>query len=131
MNPDFLGKGFAFPLQINPRGGIAQSRDVNKVNESIRILLGTQYGERLMRPTFGCNLKSLVFAPNNLATANLAKHYVTEGLTNGEPRILLDDVVVHNDNVKGCLTIRVRYRLRTTFDQSDLVYPFYLQPPRN
>src|SRR4051812_14607342 len=131
MSPDFLGRGFAFPLQINARGGISQSRGVNKVNESIRILLGTQYGERLMRPTFGCNLKSLVFAPNNLATANLAKHYVTEGLTNGEPRILLDDVAVHNDNVNGCLIIRIRYRLRTTFDQNDLVYPFYLQPPRN
>jgi Bacteriophage baseplate protein W len=128
MIPDFLGKGFAFPLQVNVRGGIRQSRDVQKVHESILILLGTQYGERLMRPTFGCNLKSLVFAPNNLATANLAKHYVTEGLTVGEPRILLDDVIVENDNPHGRLVIHVRYRLRSTYDSHDLVYPFYLQP---
>lgn len=105
-----------------------QSRDIQKVKESIVILLGTQYGERLMRPTFGCNLKSLVFAPNNLATANLARHYVMEGLTSGEPRILLDDVRVENDNVNGSLNIQIFYRLRSTFDQSDLVYPFYLQP---
>lgn len=128
MRPDFLGKGFAFPLRSNARGSIMQSRDVQKVKESIVILLGTQYGERLMRPTFGCNLKSLVFAPNNLATANLARHYVTEGLTSGEPRILLDDVRVENDNVNGSLNIQIFYRLRSTFDQSDLVYPFYLQP---
>jgi phage baseplate assembly protein W len=128
MTPDFLGRGFAFPLQVDVRGGIRESRNVQKVRESILILLGTQHGERLMRPTFGCNLRSLVFAPNNLATANLAKHYVTEGLSAGEPRIVLDDVTVENDNVHGRLVIHVRYRLRSTYDPHDLVYPFYLQP---
>jgi uncharacterized protein len=128
MIPDILGKGCAYPLQVNVRGGIKQSREAQKVQEAITILLGTQYGERVMRPTFGCNLKSLVFAPNNLATANLAKHYVTEGLGSGEPRIILDDVVVENDNTHGRLLIQVRYRLRTTYEPHDLVYPFYLQP---
>lgn len=128
MIPDILGKGFAYPLQVNVRGGIKQSREAQKVQEAITILLGTQYGERVMRPTFGCNLKSLVFAPNNLATANLAKHYVTEGLGSGEPRIILDDVIVENDNTHGRLLIQVRYRLRTTYEPHDLVYPFYLQP---
>src|SRR5438067_10749439 len=108
MIPDFLGKGFAYPLAINTRGGIQQSRDLDKVHQSILILLGTQYGERLMRPQFGCNLKSLVFAPNNLATANLARHYVTEGLQNGEPRIILDDVAVQNDNTQARLVIQIR-----------------------
>lgn len=128
MNPDFLGKGFAFPLQVNPRGGVKRAREAEKVREAIFVLLGTQNGERLMRPTFGCNLKSLVFAPNNLATANLARHYVTEGLQNGEPRIILDDVAVQNDNTHARLVIQIRYRLRSTYDPQDLVYPFYLQP---
>jgi phage baseplate assembly protein W len=128
MVPDFLGKGFAYPLAVNTRGGIQQARDLDKVHQSILILLGTQYGERLMRPQFGCNLKSLVFAPNNLATANLAKHYVTEGLANGEPRIILDSVLVDNDNRHGRLVIHIRYRIRATYQPDDLVYPFYLQP---
>ena len=128
MNTSILGRGFASPLQINVRGGIQAAREAEKVRQSILTLLGTQYGERLMRPTFGCNLKSLVFAPNNLATASLAKHYITEGLAAGEPRILLDDVTVTNDNGNGRLLIQVRYRLRTTYDPQDLVYPFYLQP---
>ena len=81
MDTDFLGKGFAFPLQTNPRGGIQEAKQEQKVKESILAILETQHGERLMRPNFGCNLKSLVFAPNNTATANLARHYVEEGLT--------------------------------------------------
>ena len=128
MIPDFLGKGFAFPLQIDQRGGVTLARDAQKVHYAILVVLGTQHGERLMRPTFGCNLKSLMFAPNNLATANLAKHYVTEGLTSGEPRILLDDVGVTNDNRNARLVIQLRYRLRSTYEPQDLVYPFYLQP---
>src|SRR5438093_4096653 len=121
LNPDiYYGRGMSYPAQVSVTGGVSESAGVLKVEESIRILLGTQYGERLMRPTFGCNLKSLVFAPNNLATANLAKHYVTEGLTNGEPRILLDDVTVDNDNLHGRLVIHVRYRLRSTYDPHDL-----------
>jgi phage baseplate assembly protein W len=130
MNPSFLGKGFAFPLQVTRRGGIEQASEAEKVREAILVLLGTQYGERLMRPTFGCNLKSLVFAPNNLATANLAKHYVTEGLQSGEPRALLDDVVVVNDNREGRLVLNIRYRLRSTHEPQNLVYPFYLQQPQ-
>lgn len=126
--PNFLGQGFATPMQTNVRGGIQSARDAEKVRESILTLLGTQYGERLMRPTFGCNLKTLVFAPNNLATASLAQHYVREGLLTGEPRILLDDVTVDTDNVHGRLVIHVRYRLRSTYEPQNLVYPFYLQP---
>jgi phage baseplate assembly protein W len=129
MIPDFLGNGFDYPLAIDGRGGIARSRDLQKVRESIFIVLGTQYGERLMRPQFGCNLKSLVFEPNSLATASLAKHYVNEGLTACEPRIFLDNVLVENDNPNGRLVIHIQYRIRATYQSDDLVYPFYLQTP--
>jgi uncharacterized protein len=124
----FLGRGFAFPLQVNGRGGVAEAREAEKVRQAILVLLGTQFGERVMRPNFGCNLKSLVFAPNNLATANLARHYVTEGLRAGEPRILLDDVAADSDNVQARLVLHIRYRLRSTNEPQNLVYPFYLQP---
>jgi Bacteriophage baseplate protein W len=128
MNPDILGRGFAFPLQTNPRGGILESEREEKIRQSIRIIIGTQHGERLMRPTFGCNLGTLVFAPNNAGTANLARHYVEEGLRRWEPRIILDAVGVQNDLEENRLLIRVDYRLRATNQPQNLVYPFYLQP---
>lgn len=127
MNTDFLGKGFAFPLQANQRGGINVSKQEQKIRESILIILGTQYNERVMRPDFGCNLKSLVFAPNNAATSNLARHYVEEGLTKWEPRIALDEVIVENDNSEERLIIQVYYRIKSTNEPGNLVYPFYLE----
>ena len=128
MNTDILGKGFDFPLRINPHGGIQAAQHAQKVRASILVILGTQYGERIMRPTFGCNLRSLLFAPNNAATANLARHYVTEGLTIWEPRIVLDEVAVDNAADPAQLLIQLHYRLKTTYEPQNLVYPFYLQP---
>ena len=128
MDTDILGRGFAFPLQTNPVGGIRESMREQKVKESILIILGTQPGERVMRPTFGCNLHSLAFAPNDAATASLARHYVEESLTTWESRIVLNEVMVENDNDTGRLLIHVDYRIKSTYESRNLVYPFYLQP---
>jgi phage baseplate assembly protein W len=128
MNTDILGRGFAFPLQTNPSGGILEARHEEKIRQSICMIIGTQHGERLMRPTFGCNLRTLVFAPNNTGTANLARHYVEEGLRRWEPRIILDVVSVQNDLQQDRLVIQVVYRIRATNQPQNLVYPFYLQP---
>jgi uncharacterized protein len=128
MTTDILGKGFAFPLQVNTVGGIRASMLAPKVEQSILIILGTQHGERVMRPTFGCNLRSLVFAPNDAATASLARFYVEEGLTTWEPRIVLDEVRIENDNRNGRLLISIDYLIKSTYESRNLVYPFYLQP---
>jgi uncharacterized protein len=125
---DPLGKGFAFPLRTTPRGGLAASGQDQKIRESIQIILGTEVGERVMRPDFGSHLKSLVFAPNTLATASLAQHYVEEALTRWEPRITLEDVAVRNDGANCTLVIDIRYRLTATFERQNLVYPLYLEP---
>src|SRR4051794_2188734 len=93
VSDEIYGRGLSHPL----RGGMAGLRaaaGMRKVEESIRLILGTQYGERVMRPTFGCNLRTLAFAPNNSSTANLARYYVAEGLARWEPRIEVLDVAV-------------------------------------
>lgn len=135
MSERFYGRGLAFPLRLEtsttdrPRG-LAETAGEAKVAESMEILLRTQYGERLMRPTFGCNLRSLAFAPNDTATANLARYYVTEALGRWEPRIELLEVTVANDVAGGRLVIEISYRLRVMGDVHSLVYPFPLERPR-
>lgn len=127
MSSDILGRGFAFPLAISPSGGIAAAQQGQKIHDSIRVILGTRHGERLMRPTFGANLPSLVFAPNTQATADLARYYVEQALAAWEPRILLDEVTVTNDRGNNCLLINLRYRVKATYELQSMVYPFYLE----
>jgi hypothetical protein len=72
INRDILGTGWSFSLQIDSRGGIALSQGDGAIIESIRAILGTARGERRMRPNFGCDIHTLVFAPNNSNTWGLA-----------------------------------------------------------
>lgn len=129
MNKEILNQGFAQPMQVNVRGGIRKAQGDEKIRRSILTIVGTQHGERLMRPNFGCNLKSLVFAPNNTATANLARYYVEEALRTWEPRIVLESVTVQNHQREGELLIEVRYRIKSTNESGEVAFPFDLQQP--
>ena len=80
MNRNILGKGWAFPIGNDVRGGIAYSSYEKSVEESIRIILGTTPGERIMRPDFGCKINEMVFAPNSSRTISLAVRYIEEAI---------------------------------------------------
>jgi phage baseplate assembly protein W len=127
MTDEIYGRGLSHPLHLDA-AGLSASSGARKVEESIRLILGTQYGERLMRPAFGSNLRTLAFAPNNSSTANLARYYVAEGLARWEPRIEVLEVAVDNSATEPLLVISIVYRLRATPDVHNLVYPFYLEP---
>jgi uncharacterized protein len=127
MQPDFYGRGASFPLRIGATGGLRESANLRKIEESIRIILGTQYGERVMRPDFGCNLRSLVFAPNNSSTSALARHYVIDGLKQWEPRIDVRNVTVTNDIANNGLLIEISYTVKSSLQPQSMIYPFYLE----
>lgn len=129
VNLDFYGRGPTLPLQISGRGGIHESADLDKIRQSIFIILGTQKGERVMRPDFGADLRKLTFAPNNSATAALARHHVVAALTRWEPRISVEDVRVANDIAGGRLLIEIGYRVRNELQPRSMIYPFYLGLP--
>jgi phage baseplate assembly protein W len=99
------------------------------VRQSLLLLLSTRPGERVMHPTYGCNLHRLLFAPNDLTTAGLAIHYVREALTRFEPRVELMriDAAGPGDVVaQARLEIIIEYRVRATQRADQLSFPFDL-----
>ncbi len=98
------------------------------VRQSIWTILSTAYGERLMRPDFGCGIHNLVFAPNSAGTIGQAISEVQQALTQWEPRIDVLDVDAYPDpNQPNRLLIQINYQIRTTNNRFNLVYPFYLE----
>jgi len=129
MDSNIIGAGWAFPARIDAQGGLAMTNPRSEIQQSIEIILSTSPGQRVMRPTFGCRLHELVFAPNNSQTAAQARRYVEEALGMWEPRITLLNVSVSADpGSEGRLLIEVDYEMKTTHDRRSLVYPFYLIP---
>ena len=128
-NSNFLGTGWSFPPRPDGRGGMALVADAEKIEQSMRIVLSTPIGQRVMRPTFGSRLHELVFAPLNPETLGLAELYVEEALTFWEPRIDVLEVTARSDpNQPSLLLVGIDYRIKATHDQRSLVYPFYRIP---
>ncbi len=99
------------------------------VEEAIRMVLLTRKGERPMRPEFGCEIHDLVFAPNDAATAGLARRFVTESLKRWEPRIRVLNVHTAPDRQnRERLMINIDYEVIVTQDRRNLVFPFYVIP---
>ncbi|MEM8858094.1 MAG: GPW/gp25 family protein [Chloroflexota bacterium] len=130
MNDKIIGSGWSFPIQVGKSGGIALSSLSAEIEQSIKIILQTPIGQRIMRPTFGSRLHELVFQPNNAQTAAAAGRYVEEALGMWEPRIDVVQVDVQpNQHQDGsALLIQIQYQIRHTRDSRTLVYPFYLIP---
>ncbi len=127
-NREFLGRGLAFPLQVNPSGGIALASGESDIQQAIRIILETAPGERVMRPEFGCRIHELVFAPHNEATEGLLKHYIEEALIRWEPRIKVQEIKVlpADPTQDGVMLVEIKYLIKDIHDQRSIVYPFYL-----
>jgi phage baseplate assembly protein W len=128
---EFLGKGWSFPVQVNPDGQVGMSEYEQDIKEAIWVILSTAKGERVMRPDFGCGIHGFVFSVINTSTLTLIESSVKEALTLWEPRINLMGVKVSTEeSVEGKLIISIDYKVRTTNNRFNLVYPFYLQEGR-
>lgn len=140
---NFLGSGWKFPVRLDLQGRIELVHQEQDIEEAIQMILRTNQGERPMRPEFGSELFQLVFAPNDAATAGLARRYVQESLARWEPRIEVMEVeagpALERDAETGgrggrpaarpnVLSLHILYRIRATNSVRNLVFPFYTIP---
>jgi phage baseplate assembly protein W len=126
---DWLGRGWAYPVQIDGRTGAVQVSEYDEdIKQAIRIILGTSRGERPMRPDFGCGIHDLVFEVMDTATLTRVETAVRESLTKYEARIELLGVRIDPLHaVDGTLLVEIDYRIRQTNQIGNFVYPFYFR----
>lgn len=124
----FLGKGWRFPARPDPRTGtVSYVTGPEVVRQSIRLILETEPGERIMRPSFGCGLRRYLMKPNNTATRALMQHDVERALLNWEPRIQVREVRVDPGDDPALVLIQIAYVHIREGREDNFVYPFYLQ----
>lgn len=124
---DFLGRGWAMPVQLDPRTGLVASVAFEEdIRQSILIILETAPGERVMRPNFGCGIHELAFAAVDSTVIQRIKSVVDEALRRCEARIEVLNINVDEDaTTDGMLLIELEYRVRKTNQVGNLVFPFY------
>lgn len=131
----FLVPGFDAPisgmgagLTLSHLGALDTIADRAAVRQALLLLFMTRPGERVMRPSYGCELFKLVFWPNDDTTAGLAMHYVRQAVARWEPRV--DQVRVdatRNRDDPTRLDITLEYRVRSTGEEDRLSVQLDLQ----
>ena len=126
---DFLGRGWAMPVDIDPRTGLVASVEYeDDIRQSILIILETARGERVMRPSFGCGIHELVFEAVDSRTLQRIRSEVEDALLRFEARIEVLGVTIDEDATsEGVLMIELEYRVRRTNQTGNLVFPFYFR----
>ncbi len=129
MTQDFVGAGWAFPLGVDSRGGIALARREHELEQAMRLILATYPGERPMRPDFGSRLRDFVFRSATVDTAAELSFEVQQALLRWEPRVDVKAVDVTVDPwERNRLYIDISYAVKDTNDFRNLVFPFYTIP---
>ena len=127
---DFLGRGVGFPLIPDAGGTLRYVEGDQGVGQSLRLLLTTATGERVMRPNFGTRAPHLVFAPGSETNKNLLETSIREAVRDYEPRVQLTGVTVTERELEPeRVDIEVSYTVRQSNTRDSFVFPFYLDRP--
>lgn len=125
----FIGRGIGWPMGVDHTGALRLTNGAQDLDRSIRVVLATAPGERVMRPQFGCRIWEMLFEPVTPGLLGEMAQAVKDALAQWEPRVAVDDVdVVPDGQDHSLVRIAVDYRVRATNDRRNLVYPFYVIP---
>ena len=115
MANDFIGKGWRFPIVPGPTGALAWSDGDDNVEQSLRLLLLTRLGERVMRSDFGSNLGAMVFQPGSDQNLRSIEREVSGAIARFEPRVEVLSVTAEADAKDATqITVSLAYRVRRT-----------------
>jgi phage baseplate assembly protein W len=106
--------GISFPFRPGDLSFPAESEDADLIKDAIRQLLGTGKGERVMRPTFGCNALNYVFESNNGLLTDMVSHEVATAIGRFESRIMVKSIKVARDAAAASLTVDIFYVIVAT-----------------
>lgn len=125
---EFLGSGWAFPITFSVGNHqLKLSRYENNINESIRIILFTNRGERIMNYDFGSGLQQYFFRKMDATLKGEIKDTIYFSLLSNEPRISVQEVLVNYPNLMdGIIMISITYILNLTNTRHNYVFPFHV-----
>lgn len=126
-NLPFHGTGWSFPPCFNKTlGTVEMTSGEEDIQKSLQILLSTAIGERMIEPSYGCNLHDLVFEPLDEALTAYITDLITKAVLYHEPRIILEEVQLEESPENGQLMITLEYTIPTTNSRSNFVFPYFL-----
>lgn len=95
---------------------LALKRDEEAVKESIKNLILTNKGERLMQPLLGGDVYAMLFENNTPATIKLIQEQIKTVIRQYEPRATLIDVIVRSSIDESTVEIGVYFYINNVVE---------------
>lgn len=129
----FLGSGWSFPPKFDKYSkSIVMDNGEVDIENSIRIILGTYPGERLMHPNFGCTIKRMNFENIEKGNVTRIEEIIGNALIMYEPRVNFQSIeVISQDEQEGMLVLQLNYVIIITNTRHNIVFPYYLMEGTN
>ncbi len=102
-----------YPFHIDNRGHTAEASKDDHIRNMIEQILFTSPGERVNRPTFGCGVRQMLFAPNSDELA-AATQFLIQGALQQWMGDLIEVEGVNVQSEESSLAILVQYTVRST-----------------
>lgn len=129
MVQSLIGKGPRFPMVPNNIKGVSMNEYLDRINQSLLILLSTNKGTRLMNPGWGSDLEKFRFDPLDNVLLDKIEYSIRESIRLWEPRITVTNLEFNLDSMNidnNILYISIYYKLINTDVASNFVYPYRL-----
>ena len=125
----FLGIGWSFPPSFNKHTkSVDMVSDEIDISQSLKIILFTDLGSRIMRPDFGSDVKNFTFESINKGSIARLSDVVEGAINRHEPRIDLEKVDIdHSNALDGKLLIQLTYMIKSVNVRTNAVFPFYIK----
>lgn len=134
-NPDVIGRGWAFPFRFTSLGrtkklvGVTPADNVDKVRMAIRQILGTRIGSRVIDRDFGSDLRNMIFVPIDEVSVARLRFALTEAIQRWEKRVEITNIEISVARAnEGVLEAIIDFRMISTQEPGNLVWPLYLSP---
>ena len=103
-------RGIAVNWRFGSKGYPEPATDIDLLGDSIYTILMTLPGERVYRPTFGCNLKRLLFTNMSAAASVRAVTEAREAIRLNEDRVIVDDITLDQNASSNTISMLVVWR---------------------
>ncbi|MBN2486383.1 MAG: GPW/gp25 family protein [Bacteroidales bacterium] len=126
-NNSFLGRGWSFPPTFaRGENGVKMVDNEEDIRQSLKILLSTIKGERIMQPEYGANMEEMLFEPLTVSFAKRISVKIERAILFYEPRIVTDDITFRQDNENGLVEVQIDYTIIATNSRRNIVFPYYI-----
>jgi len=91
---------------------VVKRYDLDAVKTAVMNLIRTNKGEKLFKPNFGGDLRSMLFEPSSAFTPDLLKRRWNEMLTMYEPRVTIQNLTITTENAELYIVLEVALKDR-------------------